>query len=766
MSKITNKADLGKVAITVASAPWNANTKYEKLTQVFLDGDSYVSLKDNKNINPSTDTTGTWAKSTAHGKSLYELLNEKGLYDGTEDEFLAEWNKRAEDTDKNLKDFDVLNKEFKKTETIVKNTVDNANTAIHEAGEATNFANSAAADAEAATARANTAAANAEGIKTSLDNFIAQGGGATDAQVIKNTEDIATLGTNISELEGKFKEVVENDLPIEEVAKDGISKPDGTIVTPVRWRNFIDVSGVNKIRVTQKGVVLSAGFGGYLIATYPTLADAKNNTNVIHGITDTELGVGHVTDYEVAISAEEKYVMVLTNSSVGINVPIVKGYAESEVEFAHKEDVDKLSNEIKNVSGVAETNATRIEELRELINGDGNEPLIVDVNAIGQGRKQENVVIYETTDNTKKIAVKSLEGWSYPEGAEKPQWLVHCYDAGGTIVLNTKYQLGQDVVIEMQDNYASIKVVYYLSVSGTSVVDGIYKAKFEVKVGEDSKNPSINERLTKAEVDIKELQDKPLKVNLGIDGDSITMGNRWSYQLYLMLGALSHHNVAYGGGRYAKASVSFEGVNYIPQNYTDTNFAGFESGSTTNPPSAESAQKIANNCAPVHIQKFIKEVEDGTYPTPNVFCFSFGTNDDLPTDEQVQEALDCTDYPTEEMQYNMAGGLRYVLQKIHETYPYCKIYVCLPIQRSWKKYKETTWETKSKSKMQKRCEIIRKIAEDFSVEVIDMWAKSGIVGALEAASGGGPYLQDGLHPNKTGEELMGKCAANYIRCTY
>ena len=193
MSKITNKADLGKVAITVSSAPWNANTKYEKLTQVFLDGDSYVSLKDNKNVNPSTDTTGTWAKSTAHGKSLYELLNEKGLYDGTEEEFLAEWNKRAEDVDKDLRDFDVLNKEFKKTKIIVKNTVDNANTAIHEAGEATNLANSAASNAESATTRANAAAANAEGIKTSLDNFIAQGGGATDAQVIENTDNIATL---------------------------------------------------------------------------------------------------------------------------------------------------------------------------------------------------------------------------------------------------------------------------------------------------------------------------------------------------------------------------------------------------------------------------------------------------------------------------------------------------------------------------------------------------------------------------------------------
>lgn len=606
-----------------------------------------------------------------------------------------------------------------------------------------------------------------ESVSFTLESFSKDQNQKIDTLQTSINEQLATLGSDISELEGKFKEVVENDLPIEEVAKDGIPIPNGTIVTPVRWRNFIDVSGVNKIGVTQKGDALSGVFGGYLIATYPTLADAKNNTNVIHGITDTELGVGHVTDYEVAISAEEKYVMVLTNSSVGINVPIVKGYAESEVEFAHKEDVDKLSNEIENVSGVAEENETSIKELRELINGYGDEPLIVDVNAIGQGRRQEKVVIYETTDNTKKIAVKSLEGWSYPEGAEKPQFFVQCNDASGTIVLNAKYQLGQDVAIEMQDNYASIKVIYYLSVSGTSVVDGIYKAKFEVKVGEGSENPSINERLTKAEADIKELQDgKSLKVHLGIDGDSITMGNRWSYQTFQMLGALSHHNVAYGGGRYAKARVPFDGVTYIPQNYTDANFAGFESGSTTNPPSAESAQKIANNCAPVHIQKFIKEVEDGTYPTPNVFCFSFGTNDDLPTDEQVQEALDCTDYPTEEMQYNMAGGLRYVLQKIHETYPDCKIYVCLPIQRSWKKYKEIAWETKSKSKMQKRCEIIRKIAEDFSVEVIDMWAKSGIVGALEAASGAGPYLQDGLHPNQAGEKLMGKCAANYIRCTY
>lgn len=257
MSNITNKADLGKVAITVASTPWNANTKYEKLTQVFLDGDSYVSLKDNKNVNPSTDTTGTWTKSTAHGKSLYELLNEKGLYDGTEEEFLAEWNKRAEDVDKDLRDFDVLNKEFKKTETIVKNTVDNANTAIHEAGEATNLANSAASNAEDATTRANAAAANAEGIKTSLDNFIAQGGGATDAQVIKNTDDIATLDSNIAELAGDKRNIDMSVMsPYKGVMATNDANYSGADETKYQHK-YISVSSGDKFVISSNGVGVS-----------------------------------------------------------------------------------------------------------------------------------------------------------------------------------------------------------------------------------------------------------------------------------------------------------------------------------------------------------------------------------------------------------------------------------------------------------------------------------------------------------------------------
>lgn len=164
----------------------------------------------------------------------------------------------------------------------------------------------------------------------------------------------------LSELEGKFKrESAEFDMPLKEVLKDGVPMPSGNIVTPIRWRNIIDTSGVAKVKVTQKGTVVSVGFGGYLIATYPTLEDARNNTNVIKGFTDIELGVGYVTDYEVSITAEEKYLMVLTNSSVGINVPVIKGVTEYEIEYAEKSVVDDL---VKKVDGIGERITETIEE--------------------------------------------------------------------------------------------------------------------------------------------------------------------------------------------------------------------------------------------------------------------------------------------------------------------------------------------------------------------------------------------------------------------
>ena len=42
------------------------------------------------------------------------------------------------------------------------------------------------------------------------------------------------------------------------------------------------------------------------------------------------------------------------------------------------------------------------------------------------------------------------------------------------------------------------------------------------------------------------------KLNFGVDGDSITAGEQWSYHVYKELGMASHHNVAVGSSVWYK----------------------------------------------------------------------------------------------------------------------------------------------------------------------------------------------------------------------
>ena len=57
--------------------------------------------------------------------------------------------------------------------------------------------------------------------------------------------------------------------------------------------------------------------------------------------------------------------------------------------------------------------------------------------------------------------------------------------------------------------------------------------------------------------------------------------------------------------------------------------------------------------AKVHIQKFISEVENGSFPVPDIFVFSMGTNDTKigrASDALKEKILDKVDLTT------MAGG--------------------------------------------------------------------------------------------------------------
>ena len=244
------------------------------------------------------------------------------------------------------------------------------------------------------------------------------------------------------------------------------------------------------------------------------------------------------------------------------------------------------------------------------------------------------------------------------------------------------------------------------------------------------------------------------KLNLGVDGDSITAGNKWSYYATQYLGLANHHNVAVGSATFSDRTQTYEGVTYVTQNYDDPDFAGISGGwqPTTDP---VEIQKRCNNCARVHVQKFISEVTAGTYPVPDIFVFAMGTNDS--TIGTVADALNGKDPDalSAAVRQTMVGGARWAIQKIITTYPNCRVYISAPIQRA---------DATANAKGLEKSIALKEISNSLSVGYFNTFGECGITEKVE--SGTAPYLSDGLHPNAAGQQLMGKYLAKEIRNNY
>lgn len=262
----------------------------------------------------------------------------------------------------------------------------------------------------------------------------------------------------------------------------------------------------------------------------------------------------------------------------------------------------------------------------------------------------------------------------------------------------------------------------------------------------DAKDPRLSGFINKT---------KFADINFAVDGDSITAGNQWSYYVSNLLGFKSHINVAVGSATYACRKQTLNDVVYQTQEYDDPDFAGISSGweSTTDP---TEIQKRCNNCAKVHVQQYIAKVEDGTYPQPDIFAFSFATNDSyIGTASSALEGKDLPEVNSDKM-FTMAGAARWAIQKIAMAFPSCKIYVLSPIQSSD--------ETRNEKNLEK-INVLKDICKELSVQFIDMYANCGICGKIE--TGTGPYLTDGLHPNLAGRKKMAEyavsCIGNHVK---
>ncbi len=247
------------------------------------------------------------------------------------------------------------------------------------------------------------------------------------------------------------------------------------------------------------------------------------------------------------------------------------------------------------------------------------------------------------------------------------------------------------------------------------------------------------------------------KINFGVDGDSITAWKQWSWHVYETLGMASHHNVAVGSAVWYKRIITApDGRTVTTQNYYDPNFAGISDGWEPTD-DVDELQKRANNCAVVHIQRYISDVKAGIAPEPDIFAFAMGTNDDINYLGDAETALRYKGLDIVDL-FNEAGAMRWCLQRIMEEFPKARVFVLTPIQ---------TANPEHNRKIEVQIEtVMKKVAGAMGAQIIDCFHNCGICEKFEVIGGAGRYLRDGLHPDEPGQRLEGAYAAKEIRNNY
>ncbi|MGN1118775.1 MAG: SGNH/GDSL hydrolase family protein [Oscillospiraceae bacterium] len=247
-------------------------------------------------------------------------------------------------------------------------------------------------------------------------------------------------------------------------------------------------------------------------------------------------------------------------------------------------------------------------------------------------------------------------------------------------------------------------------------------------------------------------------LNLGVSGDSITQGNQWSRHVFEALNMKTHHNTAVGSSVWYKRTVECGGKTLTTQEFGSPDFAGISGGWEPTDDPVE-MQKRMNNCAVVHISKFIAEVESGEYPAPDIFVFAYGTNDSEDCFGDAEKAL-CgkkLDGNADIDLFTTAGAMRWCIQMIQEKFPLCRVFVMTPLQ---------TATPEHNAKTLKQIPVMKRVAGGMSAQVIDCYNNSGICEKFEVIGGAGRYLADGLHPVPAGQALEGAYVAKEIRNNY
>lgn len=355
--------------------------------------------------------------------------------------------------------------------------------------------------------------------------------------------------------------------------------------------------------------------------------------------------------------------------------------------------------------------------------------------------------------NHEKLPTSSYLAVSTPIKVQKGQILMGkfstTYDFVAAVSLTDKNGSFYEPILKGTNEYTDY--VYIVEKDSYIAVCYAYKGYVELKI--------IDSNLSFGNSD-----SSVTNLNIGVGGDSITEGNQWSYYTALKINS-THYNVGVGGSCWSyKDMYASDGKTLLkPQHYEDSNFAGFSGSNETD----VEKQMFVNNNACIHVEKFLALVKNKTFPTPDIFIFAYGTNEDENRGNyngSVEIAMNAASISDEDfvdengksLKYTMCGAMRWCIETIKRSYPSCKVFVSIPIQRAEFSVNNTYLYPKVK--------LIKEMAMQMGCQIIDQYNGCGITSSIENdTTPFGPFLRDGLHPNTEGQKLMGNFAAKEIQ---
>ena len=140
------------------------------------------------------------------------------------------------------------------------------------------------------------------------------------------------------------------------------------------------------------------------------------------------------------------------------------------------------------------------------------------------------------------------------------------------------------------------------------------------------------------------------------------------------------------------------------------------------------------------------------FTTVNAIVIHYGTNDfaaSVPIDDSAN--LLSTD--------TVCGALRYSIKKLLAAFPKIKIFVSLPLYRTWSGVGAETYKNTLEKTLPEYDSAMKTVAEEHNLPTIDGYKRLGI-----NAINSGAYLSDGTHLNDFGRKQFGELIGGHLIC--